>query len=106
MEMIKRVLTKEKFDRQEAGQAAGAIQLLMMTEEDEERHKVVVFDESNMIGDKINKLASVLGKLSTQNRQSKPFKQRIYQGRGQPLKNSGIEDQCTNGIRFYDKGRS
>ena len=43
---------------------------------------LLLFNESNVKGAKIDKLAIMLGKLSTQNRQSKPFKPRMYQGRG------------------------
>ena len=65
----------------------------MMKEENEQRQKTVVFNESNIIGAKIDTLTSMLGKLSTQNRQSKSIKQRVYQSRGQPLTTSGIGDQ-------------
>ena len=41
---------------------------------------MVVFNESNIICAKIDKLASLLGKLSTHNRQSKPTKLKVYQG--------------------------
>ena len=41
-----------------------------------------MLEESNVMGAKIDKLTSILGNLSTQNMQSKPFEQRIYQGRG------------------------
>ena len=53
-----------------------------MKEENEQRHKRVVFNERNVICAKIDKLISMIGKLSTQNRQSKPFRPRVYQGRG------------------------
>ena len=41
--------------------------------DNEQWHKAVVFNESNIIVDKIGNLTSVIGKLSTQNRQSKPI---------------------------------
>ena len=44
---------------------------------------MVVFNESNVIGSMTDKLTSMIGKLSTQNRQTKPFK---------PLTNSGMGD--------------
>ena len=40
-----------------------------MREESEQKHKVVVFNESKVIGDKIDKLTSMVGKLSTQKKQ-------------------------------------
>ena len=48
------------------------------------------------MNDKIDKLTFWIGKLVTQvtqKRQSKPFKARMYQGRGRPLNNSGRGDQ-------------
>ena len=53
-----------------------------MRKENEQRHRMVVFNENNAIGAKIDKLSSMLGKLSTHNRQSKPFKPRMYQDKG------------------------
>ena len=58
-----------------------------MKEKNEIRHNMVVFNECNVIGAKIDKLTSMLGKLSTQNRQSKPFNPRVYQGRDQAVTN-------------------
>ena len=67
-----------------------------MTEGNEQRHKVVVFNEGNVIGARIDKFTSMLGKLSTQNRQSKPFKPGVYQGRGHAMINSGMGDEHYN----------
>ena len=67
---------------------------------------MVVLKERDVMGAMADKLISMLGKFSTQNRQSKPFKRRVYKGRGQPLTNSGRGDQYSNNkiYRFYDKG--
>ena len=46
-----------------------------------------MFNESNIIGADIDNLTSMLGKLSTQNRQSKPFKPKAYPGWVQPMTN-------------------
>ena len=81
METEKRILTKEKLDRQLTGQSTGTPPFLRMMEKKEQRHKMVVFNEINVIVAKIDKRTSMLGKLSTQNRQSKPFKPRVYQER-------------------------
>ena len=82
--------------------------ILTVKEENEQRHKTVVFIESNITGSKIDKLTSMLGKLSTHNRQSKQFKPRIIQGRSLPLMNSGRGYQYYNKNinRFHDQGRS
>ena len=64
-------------------------------------------NESNIIGAKIDKLTSTVGKFFTQNRQSKPFKPRVDQGRGQSVTNSGrgsLYYNNKNRNRFYDKG--
>ena len=42
---------------------------------------MVVFNEGNVMGTNIDKLTSILGKLSIWNSQSKPFKLRVYQDR-------------------------
>ena len=42
---------------------------------------MVVFNESNVVGHKIDKPTSMIGNLSTQHRQSKPFKPRVYLSR-------------------------
>ena len=38
-----------------------------------------MLDENNAMGATIDKLTSMLEEISTQNRQSKPFKTRVYQ---------------------------
>ena len=66
---------------------------------------MVVFKESNLTAALIEKLTSMLGKLSTENRQLKPFRPRVYQGRGQHLTKSGRGDQYYNNKnrnRFHD----
>ena len=56
--------------------------ILTVKEENEQRQKLVVFNVSKVISAKIGKLTSMLGKLTTEKRQSKPFRPRVYQGRG------------------------
>ena len=88
-----------------AGQSKGAPLFLAMKEEKEQRQKRVMFDESNIIGAKIEKCISMIEKLSTHHKQSKSFKARVYQGKGQSLINPGRSYQYynINRIRFYDK---
>ena len=43
----------------------GASPFLPMKEDREQKWRTVILDKSNAMGDKINKLASMLGKLST-----------------------------------------
>ena len=77
-----------------------------MKEEKEQRHKMVVFNENNVMGAKIDNITFMLQKLS-HNRQCKSFEPRVYQGSGQPLTNSGMGSQYykNNRNRFYDKDR-
>ena len=47
-----------------------------------QRQRMVETDDSNVICAKVDKPTSVIGKLSTQHKQSNPFKPRVYQGKG------------------------
>ena len=53
----------QKLDRQITGQSMGAQLFVTMKGEKEQRYKTVVFDESNVMGAKIDKLTSMLGNL-------------------------------------------
>ena len=59
----KRIFTKEKSDRQLQGQTTEIPPFLTVKEDNEQRHKMVVFNECNVIGAKFYKLTSMLGKL-------------------------------------------
>ena len=105
VEMAMRILHKEKLDRQLTGQSMGAPFLKM---KGERQHKTVVFNESSGLDSMIERLTSMLGKLSAQNRQMKFFKLRVYQCRGKPLINSGKAVQHydrNNHKRSYDRCR-
>ena len=105
VETAKRIFIKEKLGRQLAGQSAGTPPILTVKEENMQGHKMVVLNESNVLGAKIDKLTAMIGKVFTQNRQLKPFKPRVYQGRNQSLTNSGRGNQYYNNSnrnRFYD----
>ena len=78
----KKDTTKETLYSQMARQITGALPFLTIKEDREQRQKTVMFGESNVMGAKTNMHTSMRGKLSTENRQSKPFKPRVYQGRG------------------------
>ena len=60
METTKQIRITEKLDRQLAGQSTGAPLFLTMQEEKEQKQKIVVFDEINVIYAKIVKLTSIL----------------------------------------------
>ena len=82
IETAKRRLTKEKLYRHVVGERTGAPLFLTMKEENEQSNRTLAFNESNIIGANFDKFTSMLGKVSTQNRQSKPIKPKGYQGRG------------------------
>ena len=83
VEMAKRILMKEKIDRQLAGQTSSTS---FMSIRDNCR-KRVTFDMTNDIEQKIDKLTLMMGKLLTEDKgQNKLFKPQVYQsnrGRGQ-----------------------
>ena len=83
VETTKRILTKEKTDRQLAGQ----ISLTPFMNMKEEYSKKVAFDTTDGIEEKIDKLILIMGKLMTEDEgQNIQFKPRVYQfnrGRGQ-----------------------
>ena len=69
----------EKVDRQLVGESTEDPPFLTLKEDNEQRQKMVMFNKINVIGAKIDKFTSMLGKLSIHNRQAKPFKPRVYQ---------------------------
>ena len=96
VEMAKRILTKEKIDRQLSRQSSSTP---FMSIRDGHNRKVS-FDTKEELGDKIDKLAVMMGKLATRdNRTNREFKPQIYQGRGRG-QNRGNYDRCS-----YDQQR-
>ena len=79
VETAKRILTKEKIDRQLTGQSSST--LFMSIKDSHSRN--VSFDTREELGDKIDKLAVMIGKLATRDSGSvRQFKPQIYEGRG------------------------
>ena len=72
VEIAKRVLTKEKLDRQLTGQSSSTPFISIR----DGHSRTVSFDTSKDLGNKIDKLAVMIGKLATRdsgtNRQFKP----------------------------------
>ena len=83
VEMAKRILTKEKIDRQLAGHTSSTPFMSIR----DGLNKRVTFNWTDNIEWKIDKLMVMMGKLVTEGKgQNKPFKPRVYQsnrGRGQ-----------------------
>ena len=83
VDTAKRILTKEKLDKQLTGQTSPSPFMSIREGTD----KRVSFDTKDELGDKIDKLTVVIGKLAaTENHERRPFKPQISysQGRYQP----------------------
>ena len=78
VETTRRILTKEKIDRQLAGQSSSTT--FMNIRSGYNNKKVVTFDTQDRLDDKIDKLLSMISKLKAQGyNQNKQFKPKIYQ---------------------------
>ena len=76
----KRILTKEKLDKQLAGQSSASP--FMNIRDGTERK--VSFNARDELGDKIDKLTVVMSRLvAKDSNEKRPFKPQIYKNRGQ-----------------------
>ena len=79
VETAKRMLTKEKLDKQFAGQSLSTPFMSIR----DGHHRRVLFDTREELGDKIDKLAVMIGKLATRERRTnRQFKPQMHQSRG------------------------
>ena len=79
VETAKRILTKEKIDKQLAGQSSSTP---FMNIKDGYNSKKFTFDMQDRLDDKLDKLTLMMSKLTAQgNNQNKQFKPKIYQGK-------------------------
>ena len=99
VETAMRILTKEKIDRQLAGQMS----LTPFMSKKEGFGKKVTFDMMDSIEQKTDKLTVMMGKLVTVDKgQNRPFKPRVYQ-----LKRGGGQNRCNyDQRRFQERFRS
>ena len=80
VDTAKRILTKEKLDKQLTGQTSTSL-FMSIREGTDKRESFNARDE---LGDKIDKLTVVMSKLAvTDNHERRPFKPQIYKSRGQ-----------------------
>ena len=80
VDIAKRILTKEKLDKQLMGQTSTSPFMSIR----EGMNKRVSFDTRDKRGDKMDKLTTVMSKLAaTENHERRPFKQPIYKSRVQ-----------------------
>ena len=79
VEIAKRILTKEKLDKQLTGQTSTSPFLNIR----DETGRKVSFNARDELGDKIDKLTVTMGKLAAKDSNEKrPFKPQIYKSRG------------------------
>ena len=99
VETAKRILTKEKLDRQLTGQTSTSPFMNIRDGTD----KRVSFSARDELGNKIDKLTVVMSKLAAMdNHERRPFKPQIYKSRGQ----SRSYDQRTYQTRPNARNRS
>ena len=87
VETAKRILTKEKIDRQLVGQSSPT--LFMNLRDGYNSKKMVTLDTQDRSNENLDKITSMMSRLTGQgNNQNGPFKPKIYQGkrRGQSKK--------------------
>ena len=97
VETAKRILTKEKIDRQLSGQSSFTP---FMSIRDSHNRKVS-FDTREELGDKVDKLAVMIGKLATRDSgTSRQFKPQIYKSRGRG-RNRGNYDRHSYDQQSY-----
>ena len=100
VDTAKRILTKEKLDKQLTGQTSTSPFMSVRDRTD----RRVSFNTRNKLGDKIDKLTVVMSKLAAKDSyERKPFKQQIYKSRGQSRSygQGGYQARSVNGKRGY-----
>ena len=91
VETAKRILTKEKLDRQITRQSSFTPFMNIRYC----HNRTVLFDTKEELGDKIDKLVVMIGKLATKDSGTgRQFKPQIYQNRGRGQNSSGYVDGC------------
>ena len=100
VETAKRILIKEKIDRQFAGQSSS--RPFMNIRDGYNSKKVGPFDMQDRLDNKIDKPNSMMSKLRAQaNNQNKQFKPKIYQG-----KRSGQTRNYYDQVNYQNRYRS
>ena len=97
----KRVLTKEKLDKQLSGQTANSTPFMKM-EDTVHPGKKMSIKPQDSIEERLENLTSMMYKMSIQQEEGKkPFKPQVYpkRGRGQRRQNFGNRDRSRNNDR-------
>ena len=98
--MAKRILTKEKLDKQLTGQTPTSPFISVR----DRRDRRVLFNTREKLGDKIDKLTVVVSKLAAKDSHERnPFKPQIYKSRGQSRAygQGGYQARSDSGNRGY-----
>ena len=83
VETAKRILTKEKIDRQLAGQSSST-PFMNIQDWYNSAKKVVSFDTQDRLDVNLDKITSMMSKLTAQgSSQNRSFKPKIYHGKGE-----------------------
>ena len=101
VDAAKRVLTKEKLDKQLSGQSANSIPYMKIGDTTHPGKKVSI-NPQDSIGEKLENLTSMMYKMSIQKEEGrKPFKPQVYpkRGRGQRRQNFCNRDRSRNNDR-------
>ena len=103
VDMAKRILTKEKLDKQLTGQTSPFMSVRDGTD------RRVSFNTREELGNKIDKLTMIMSKLAVKdNNERKPFKPQINNSRGQSRSygQGGYQARSDNGNRGYSVNNS
>ena len=108
VETAKRILTKEKLDKQLTGQASTSPFMSIR----EETSRKVSFGTRNELGDKIDQLTVMIGRVAAKgNNEIRHFKPQIHQSRGR-VQNRGYSqrnyqnrDRLNNRSNSRDRGQ-
>ena len=100
---MKRILTKEKLDKQLTGQTSMSPFLSIR----EGINRKLSFDTRDELEDKIDKLSVMLGRLAAKdNNEKRPFKPQIYQSRGRGQNRGYSQQNYQNGNRLNNRSNS
>ena len=105
VDITKRILTKERLDKQLTGQTPTSPFMSVRGETD----RRVSYSTREELGSKINKLTVVMSKLAAKDsHERKPFKPQIYKSRGQSRSygQRGYQARSDNGNRGYSANNS
>ena len=106
VETAKRILTKEKIDKQLVGQSSST-PFMTLWDWYNSRKKVVTFDTQDRLDDNLDKITPMMSKLTAQgSSQNRSFKPKVYQGkrRGRS-RNYYAQDRYQNRYRSNSEDR-